>query len=167
MDPGIDHLLFDGHLGAFEYAVGGCLVTRFPGEDMVVMGTLALAGLVLAHQVLADHRGIRCHGLVWIDNGRQLFILHLDEFHGIRGDIAIIRNHHGHFLILEYDLFIREYRLDITRQGWHPVQIQRLEILSREDRVYTGQFQCPVLVDRFDTGMGPGAADDIAEQHTR
>ena len=102
-----------------------------------------------------------------IDHRRQLLVFHFDEFRGIGGDIAVVGDDEGHFLILEADLFVRQHRLHVAGQRRHPMQFERLQIVGGEDRMHTGMGQCPRLVDLLDARMRIRTAHHHAEQHSR
>ena len=162
----IQDLLLDRDRSAGEGRVGGCLVARLPGEDMVRMRARPMPHVVLVRNVLANDRCIGCHRLVRVDDHGQLLVVDLDELRAVRRAVAIAE-HHRHFLHLEADLLVRQHRLHVTAERRHPVQVDRLQVVRGQHRHDTRHRQRLRLVDRLDAGMGIGTAHHGAEQHAR
>ena len=114
MHARVEDLFLDGHRGAGERRVGRRLVARFPGEDVVRMGALAVADLVLAGDVLADRHRVGGHRLVRIDDRRQLLVVDLHRVGAVGGGVAVAGDHHRHFLQLEAHLLVGEHGLDVA-----------------------------------------------------
>ena len=70
MNPGIQHGLLDGDLGAAESRIGPGLVTGFEGEDVIVMQPRTVGSLGLASEIVADHGRIVVHGPAGVDQHR-------------------------------------------------------------------------------------------------
>ena len=128
----VDDAFGERHRRFGEHRVGGRLVARFPGEDVVVVVTLAVCTLGLAGQVFAQHRRIGGQRQVRVDHDRQLFIFHQHRFDAIGGGIAVFGDHDRHFLHLEVHLLVGQHRGHVTGERGHPVQLQRLQVVGRQ-----------------------------------
>jgi len=155
----------DGRTG--ERRVGGSLVTRLPGKDMIGMSARAVPHFFLVGDILADHGRIGRQRLLRVDDGRQLLVLDFDQGCAIVGGVAVGRQHHGDLLILKADFLIRQHGLHIAGNGRHPMQVDRLQIIRRQHRDDPRRRQRLALVDRVDARMRVGTAHDRAEQHSR
>ena len=100
-----------------------------------------------------------------VDQDRQFLVLDLDELDAVGGGITVGGHHEGDLLALEQHLAIGQDHLLVAGQRWHPVQVERFEILGGQNRQHAGMRQRGLGIDRCHAGMGIGRPDEIAEQH--
>jgi hypothetical protein len=165
MHAGIEDVFLHRHGGCGKGGVGRGLVTRIPGEDVVVVLTRAVGAAGLASQVFAQNRGIGLERLVRVDDDGQLLVLDLNRFDAVGGGITIFGDDNSHLLHLEMHLFVGQNGCDIASQRRHPMQLQWLEVIGRQHGDDAGHLQRLGLVDLLDATMGNGAADDVHVQH--
>ena len=165
MHARVVHVLLDGDGRAGKGGVGGFLVARIPGEDMVVVVALAVGAFGLAHQVFTNDRRAFFQGFKRVNHHGEFFVLHFNSFHTIGGGVAVGGNHHRHFLHLEMDFAIGQHGGYVTGQGGHPVQLERFEVFSRQHGNDAGYFQRFFFVDAQNARMGHGRAHDVHVQH--
>ena len=110
----IDH--FFGHdLGRAKRLFRRFLVAGFPQEDVVVMAARAVGSGHDAVEVLAQHGGIGFQRGEGVDDDGKFLVIHLDQFDGIGGDVAVSGNDEGDLLPLEQHLAIGKNHLLVTR----------------------------------------------------
>ena len=132
---------------------------------MVVVVTLAVCAFGLAGQVITDHGRAGLQRSIGVEHHGQFFVLDLDSFHRVGGDVAVVGNHDGDFLHLEVDLLVGQHSGHVTREGGHPVQLQRLQVVGGQHGVHAGHGQSGFFVDLDDAAVGDGAAHDVHVQH--
>jgi hypothetical protein len=161
----VDHLL-GHHVGACDDGLGRGLVALFPGEDVVVV----LAGPVgaghLAFEVLAQDRRVGGERLERVHDDGEFGVFDLHRLDPVGGGVAVGRDDEGDLLALEEDLAVGEHHLLVARQRRHPVEAEGGEVGGGEHREDARHLERRVLVDRHDAGVGVGAADEIAEEHS-
>lgn len=163
----IDQHFLDGHIGLGEDRVGGLLVANLPFEDVVGMFARAMRTHHLVLDVLAQDRRVGIHRFEGIDDAGQCFVFHIDQFGGVRGDVAVFGDDESHFLVLEQHLFLGQDRLHVAGQRRHVVQAERLEVGGGQHRNDTRQGLGAAGVDALDARMGVRRADEVAKQHAR
>ena len=163
----IDDQLLDRNLGLFERLVGGLFVADRPFENMVGMFAMTVRGLHLVLDVLAQDRRIRGKRLERIDDAGQRLVIDLDQLRRVGGDIAVLGDDEGDFLVLEQNLVLGQHRLDVARQRRHVMQTERFQVGGGQDGEDAGQRLGAAGVDAADAGMGVRRADEIAEDHAR
>jgi hypothetical protein len=119
----------------------------------------------LVLDVLAQDRRVRIHRLEGIVDRRQRLVLDLDQLGGVGRDIAVLGDDEGDLLVLVQHLAGGEHHLDVAREGRHPVELDRLQILGRQHGDHAGHGLGLAGVDALDAGMAVGAAGEVAEQH--
>jgi len=167
MHPLVRHRLLDRHRRLRKHPVGRVFVAGLPGENVIVMGALAVGAGIFAGQVVAYNRCVRRQRLMRVDHGGKLFVFHLDQLDRVGSDVAVVRDHHRHFLLLKPDLEIGQHRLHVARQGRHPMQLERLEVVRHQYREHPGQRQRFILLDRFDARVRIRTAHEVGEYHAR
>ena len=164
------HGLFGDDLSAVDDLAGGFFLADFPCEDVVVMFAWSMSAVrqraVLGHQILAQN-GVRFHRFKRIDNHRQFFVVHVDQFDRVGCDVAVLGHHIGNLLALEQNLAVGQNHLLVACQGRHPVQTQGPQIVRSQNRNDPVQGECSRCVDRLDPRMGIGRSDKVPEQHPR
>ncbi len=165
--PGVEDFLAHRHGGAGEGRIGRGLVARFPGEDVVRMGALAMADFVLAGDVFADDRRVLGHRLVRVDDRLQLFVFHFHRVGAVRRAVAVAGDDERHFLHLEVHLLVGEHGLHVAAHRRHPVELDRLQVIGGQDRHHARHGEGLGLVDGLDARMGVRAAHDGPVQHAR
>jgi hypothetical protein len=126
----VEDLLAHRHRGVGEHGVGAGLVAGLPREDVVGVRALAVAHLVLAGDVLADHRRAGRHRLLRVDDGGQLLVVHLDGGRAVGGAVAVGGDDEGHLLQLEAHLLVGEHGLHVAAERGHPVELDRLQVVG-------------------------------------
>jgi hypothetical protein len=152
-----------------------------PGLD-VAQRVLKLAGDIggggrtrlgadVAH-VLVQNGRARLHGLVDVDHPGQDLVVDLDQLERLGGDPARRCRDRCHgmarveYLIARHDIAAVEAQvLDAEDRRLVPRELH--EVAAGHDGFDAGQRGRLLEVDRLDTGMRMGAAQDLAHQHAR
>ena len=116
VDPRVEHVLRDRYLGVAEHLLGAAGVAGLPVED-VIAGPPG--------QVIADDRGPGIHRTARVDHRGQRLVLHVDQFEGVPGGVAVLGDHERHLLALEPHLVGGQHGLGVAGQGGHPGQVPR------------------------------------------
>ncbi len=130
---------------------------------MVLARPVCAFGLVL--DVLAQQGRVGFHRLGWIDQGRQVIVVDLDQLDAVGRRIAVRGDDEGNLLVLEQHLLVCQHGLHVAGQGRHVVQVQWDQVLGGDDREHAGDGQGRLLVDALDAGMAVRRAHEVAEQH--
>ena len=146
-----------------EGLVGRIGIADVPAEDVVVVDSLAVRAGRLAFEVVTNHDCTVVHCRERVDQHVEVFVLDLDEFDRIGRNVAILGDDERDFLLLEADLAVGEHHLLVARERRHPVQVQRLEVLGRQDGEHAGVSEGRFLVDGDDAAVRDRAPDEGAE----
>jgi len=152
----VQHVLRDDDVGTGEDGVGGRLVAGLPVEDVVVL---------LARQVIADHRGPGIKRLPGVDHRRQRLVVDVDELQRVARGVPVLGDHERDLLPLEPHLVGGQDRLDVLGQGGHPGQPAVVQRLAGDHGLDPGVGLGGRGVDRGDPGVRERAAQDRAVQH--
>ncbi len=161
-----DHLP-DLDVGFLKRRVGRRFVAGLPGEDVVVVLALAVRTVGLVLEILTDHRRVRRHRFERVDVDRKRLVFHLDQIGGVSRDIAVLRDHKGHFLILEQHFAVGQHHLHVAGKRRHPGEVDGLERLGgnhRNDAGYRGSLR---RIDLLDAGVSVRRAIKVAVEHSR
>ena len=112
--------------------------------------------------LLVDEGGTLLHGLLRVEKGRQLLVLHLDQVEGLPGDLRVDGGHRGHLIPEGADLPRLEGRVVLVH-----AELERGNQGAREHRLYPGQPFRPGRIDARDPAVGNGAVEDFAVEHPR
>ena len=156
VDPRVEHVLADRHLGVAEDLVGAFGVAGLPVEDVV-------AGPVL--QVVADERGVGVQCLAGVGHRGQQLVLHVDQLERVPGRVVVVGHHERHLLALEPDLVGGQHGLPVTGQGGHPGQAASGQGLAGDDGLDLGVGLGRDGVDGDDPGVRVRAAQHRAVEH--
>ena len=156
MRPRVEHVLRDDDVGAGEDGVGGRLVAGLPVEDVVVL---------LARQVVADHRGPGVERRRGVDHRGQRLVVDVDELEGVPRRVPVLGHDERDLLALEPHLVGGQDRLHVLGQGGHPGQAAVLQRLAGDHGLDPGVGLGGRGVDRDDPGVRERAAQDRAVQH--
>ena len=91
-------------------AVGRFLVADLPLENVVWCFRGPCAPVILSLMSSRNSGASGVIGCEWIDEHRQLFVFDLDHLCAIGGDIAILCNDEGDFLVLEQNFPVGQIR---------------------------------------------------------
>ena len=117
-------------------------------------------------------RGILPHGVVHREDGLEHLVVHVDEVEGLLGDVRVRGRHGRHRVALVEHLLVRQVVL-----RHHPgiaLGLYEIETLLRNDGkvhgggngLHAGQGLGLAGVDGANTGVGVGAAEDLAVQQS-
>ena len=159
------HVLRDRHSRTGKHRVGSGFVAGFPGEDVVVVVALTVRAFGFTGQVFTQHWRAGFERLKWVDHGFEFFVFDFDGFHAVGGAVAVFGNHDCHFLHLKMDFFVGENGLHITGQRGHPVQLERLQIISGQNSDHAGDLERGFFVDALDARMRHRGAHDVHMHH--
>jgi hypothetical protein len=158
MHARVDDLLRDDDLRLGEDRLGSGLVAAIPVGDVVVRASL---------EVVADDRRIGVERVTEVDDGREDVVLDIDRLERVASRIAVIRDHEGDLLALEAHLVGGQHGLHVVRQGRHPRQLERFQVLAGDDGANARAGQSLAGIDRDDPSVGDRGAQDRAMQHAR
>ena len=161
----IDQHFLDGDIGIGKHIIGRLLIANRPFEDMVGMFARPMRADHLVLYILAEDGGVPIHRFERIDDAWQRLVHHVDQFGGIRGDVAILGDDESDFLVLEQHLVFGQHSLNVAGQGRHVMQAERLKVGGGQNSDDTRQSLCPRGIDADDAGMGMRRTDEIAKQH--
>ena len=155
MNPRDVEVLLDDDLGILERLVGAGLVADLPVPDVVV----------LLFAIFADEGGARLQRLDRIDHDRQRFVVDLDRVDAVGRDVALGRHDRGDLLRLIEDRVGRKDHLLVAHERRHPVQVERHEVLARDDRDDARNLEGLRGVDVLDPGVRERAPRDVQVEH--
>ena len=167
MHARIEQVFLHGDVSVFECQVSGFLVACLPREDVVVMFALAVCAIGFTGQVFTQYRCIRQQCLERVDDDRQFFVFDFNGFDGVSGNVAVFCNDDGNFLHLEVDFFVGQNGGDVAGQCWHPVQLQRLQVVGGQNRDHAGNGECAFFVNALDACVRQRRTNDVHVQHAR
>ena len=157
MDARVEDLLLHHHgVGTIEGGLHRAVVTDRPLET----GVVGLACLIVA-----DDRRAGFERLVRIDQHRQRFVLHVDQFERVLRMVARIGDHERDLLALEAHLIGDEHRLGVARERGHPSQVVRGEIRAGNDHLDARRRLGARHVDTLEPGMRHGCPEQREVQH--
>ena len=154
--PRVDDVLADDDVGAREYGLGCCFVTRLPVEAVVV-------GLAL--QVIANHRRGGVKRMPCVDDRLQDVVLDLDQLEGVASGVPVLGDDERDLLALEAHLVGDQHGLDVVGQRWHPCQPQVLERGAGDDRLDLRVRLGGARVDADEAGVRHWCTEDRQVQH--
>ena len=144
MRAGVEHLLRHHHVRRGEDRVGRRLVPGLPVEDVVVL---------LACQVVADHRGTGVQRLLGVDHDGQRLVLDVDELKSVARRVPVLCDDERDLLALEPDLVGGQDRLHVLGQGRHPGKLEAGQRLAGDHGFHPGVGLGRRDVDRDDPGV--------------
>jgi hypothetical protein len=124
VDPRVEHVLRDDHLGVAEHLLGRPGVAGLPVED-VVRGAPRL--------VVADERRAGVKRAARVDHRGQRLVVHHDQLERVPGGVAVLGDDERYLLALEPNLVGGEHGLPVAGQRGHPGQVERGQRLPGED----------------------------------
>ena len=145
--PRVDDVFSDDHVGFREHGLGRGFVAGLPVEAVVVL---------LALEVIADHRGVRCKCLPDVDHRGEDVVLHVDQFEGIARCVPVLGDDERNLLALEAHFVGGEYGLDVVRQRRHPGEALRGEVGAGDDGLHLRVGLRGADVDLDDAGVRDG-----------
>ena len=151
-------VLLDDDVGVSEHAVGRRSIARLPIEDVIVG---------LSRLVVADQRRVGIERPARIDDGRQQFVVDVDQLERVARRVSVVGHHERDLLALEAHLVGGEHGLRVGRDRLHPGDAAVLEIPAGDDRVHLRVLERRGRVDRDDPGMRDRASQDGAVEHPR
>ena len=152
----VDDVLGHHHVGVREDRLGGVLVAGLPVEAVVVL---------LAVQVVADHRGVRRQRAADVDDRRQDVVLDVDELEGVPCGVPVLGHHERDLLALEAHLVGGQHGLHVVGQRGHPRQALRGQVGAGDDGLDLGVGLGRGHVDAHDGGVRHRRAEDREVQH--
>ena len=117
--------------------------------------------------VLPDDRAVRIECLLRIDDRRENFIVDLDQFEGVLGDVTARGRNRGDRIADKPDFIMREAMARPTSRKAGDRLRPSLGILTGDNRHHTSKFLRLRNVDPFDARVCMRAAQDRREQHAR
>ncbi len=158
MNPGVDDVFGDDHIGVGEHGLGGLFVAGFPIEAVVVL---------LALEIISDQGGVGIEGLAHVDDRIQWLVVDVDQFQRIACGVPVFSHDEGNLLMLEANLVGGENGLHVVGEGRHPCQIEGLQGGTGDNRFDLGMSLGGGGVDAVDLGVSKRAAQDREVQHAR
>ena len=154
MDPRVQQVLGQGHLGGGEDLVGAVGVPGLPVENVIA-----------AAQVIADDRGTGVQRVPGVDHGRQRLVVDVDQLQGVPGRVPVVGHHERDLLALEPHLVGGQHGLGVPGQGRHPGQPAGRQHGPGDDRPDLGVGLGRGGVHGPDAGVRVRAAQHRAVQH--